>query len=63
MIVSLRSRCMTCRHLVEGLGLASDTGRRGPMKDTVGVRRNCPYLGGMSTRSPQSFYLVYRDGR
>jgi hypothetical protein len=63
MIVSLRSRCMTCRHLVEGLGLASDTGRRGPMKDTVGVGKSFPFLGGRCTLSPHSFYLLCHNER
>jgi len=61
MIVSLRSRYKSL--LVEVLGVANDTDHQEPTKGRVGVRRNCPYLGGMSTRSPQSFYLVYRDGR
>jgi hypothetical protein len=61
MIASLRSRCMTCRHLVEGLGLANDTRHQGSMKGKVEAGRNCLCLGGMYTLSPQSFYLGYPD--
>jgi len=61
MIGFLRSMCMTCRHLVEGLGLASDTDHQGSMKDRVEVGKSFPFLGGRCTLSPHSFYLLYRS--
>jgi len=61
MIGFLRSRCTTCYRLVEGLGLASDTCRRGSMKGMVGVMKSFPFLGGRCTLSPRSFYLLYRN--
>lgn len=43
--------------------VASGTGHQGPMKDKVVVKRSYLCLDGMSTQSPQSFYLVYHNGR
>jgi hypothetical protein len=63
MIGSPRSRCKTCRLLVEVLEVANDTDHQEPMKDRVGVGRNCPCLGDTSTRSPHSFYFPCRDER
>jgi hypothetical protein len=63
MIVSLRSRCMVCYRLGEGQGVASGIGHRGSMKGKVGMRKNCPCLGGTSTRPPHSFYLLCHNER
>jgi hypothetical protein len=61
MIGSLRSMCMTCRHLVEGLGVASDTGHLGPTKGRVEAGKSYLCLGDTSTLFPHSFYLLYRS--
>ena len=53
-----RSTCTIYRPKGMGLGVASDTGRRGSMKDTVGVGKSYPCLGGTYTLSPHSFYLL-----
>ena len=58
MIASLRSRCMTCRHLVEGLGLANDTRHQGSMKGKVEAGKNFLSLGGRCTLFPHNFYLL-----
>ena len=61
MIGSLRSMCMTCRHLVEVLGVASDTDHQGSTKGMVGVGKSLLFLGDTSTLFPHSFYLLYRS--
>jgi hypothetical protein len=41
--------------------VASGTDHQGSTRGRVEVTKNCPCLGDTSTRSPQSFYLVYHN--
>ena len=61
MIGSLRSTCTFYRLKGMGLGVASDTGRRGSMKGMAEASKSYPCLGGTYIQYPHSFYLLCRN--
>ena len=53
-----RSTCTFYRPKGMGLGVASDTNRRGSTKGRVEASKSYPCLGGTYTLSPHRFYLL-----